>query len=226
MKVSLCSLCEPDTFVMRAVFSMVVFHIFPRCVLVIIPMIGVPIGIVVTRDCSGGWVGPPLCSVVVIALWGAESVPIVGGEAPTSISELQCNAGWTGILLLGEERLSTPSQELSTLRCSLWCHLLPVLWAHKVHCCWHYSLICLNLTVQSVTLDILQGLCSQSHWCVFASAHLLKSSTGTWCIHASGATESAQTQPCLCMCVPVKPAAAHAIPTPVSGASVICLDVP
>lgn len=128
MRVSLCSLYEPVT---RAVFSMVVCHIFPQCVLVIIPLIGIPIGVVVTRDCSGGWVGPPLCSVVVTALWGAESAPVVGGEAPRPISELQCNAGWTGILLLGEERLSTPSQELSTWRCSLWHHLLPVLWAHK-----------------------------------------------------------------------------------------------
>ena len=71
MRVSLCSLCEPDTFVIRAVFSMVVCHIFPQCVLVIIPMMGVPIGVVVTKDCSGGWVGPPLCSVVVTALSGA-----------------------------------------------------------------------------------------------------------------------------------------------------------
>lgn len=44
--------------------------------------------------------GPPLRSVVVIALSGAGSV--VGVGADRSISELQCEVGMTGVLLLRE----------------------------------------------------------------------------------------------------------------------------
>lgn len=65
--------------------------------------------------------GPPLCSVVVIALSGAGSV--VGVEAKRSISELQCKVHMTGALLLGEEPLNIPPQELSPWRHALWCHL-------------------------------------------------------------------------------------------------------
>ena len=50
-------------------------HTFPQVVLVFVPLIGGVFGVVVTRACTGCWVGPPFCSVVVTALLGAGSAP-------------------------------------------------------------------------------------------------------------------------------------------------------
>ena len=72
---SLCSLHESSIFGARAVFGLDACYIFPQGVLAIIPLIGGVIGVVVTRACTGCWVGPPLCSVVVTALSGAGSSP-------------------------------------------------------------------------------------------------------------------------------------------------------
>ena len=60
--------------------------------------------------------------------------PVVGVEAPRSISELRCKGGRTAVLPLGEEPLSVPPQALSIQSCTLWCRLPPVVWAY---CCWH-----------------------------------------------------------------------------------------
>ena len=54
-------------------------------------------------------------------LWGCHipvgirvSSPVVGVEVLRSVSELRCEVGITGALLLGEDTLSIPPQELST----------------------------------------------------------------------------------------------------------------
>lgn len=60
--------------------------------------------------------------------------PVVGVEAPRSVSEPWWELDRTGVLALGEEPLSIP---LSPGKCALWCCLSPVVWAHRVHrfCC-------------------------------------------------------------------------------------------
>ena len=78
-------------------------------------------------------------------LRGRVCSPVVGVEAPRSVSELWYKVGGTGVLLLGEETLSIPLQELSTGKCTLWCRLSPIVYAHKVHCCWHCPWPCLGL---------------------------------------------------------------------------------
>lgn len=57
---------------------------------------------------------------------------VVGVDAPRSISDLWCEVYRIGALLLGEEPLSTPPQEVSNEKCALWYLLSPVMWAHKV----------------------------------------------------------------------------------------------
>ena len=63
--------------------------------------------------------------------------PVVGVEATTSVSELQCGIGRTGALPLGEEPLSIPLQRLSNSKSTVWCCLSPFVWAHSIQCCWH-----------------------------------------------------------------------------------------
>ena len=48
-------------------------HVFPQSVLAVIPLI--VIGVVVTKACTGCWVGLSLCSVAVTALLGAGYAP-------------------------------------------------------------------------------------------------------------------------------------------------------
>ena len=51
----------------------------------------------------------------------------------------------TGARLQGEESWSIPLQELFPgKRIALWCHLSPVVQAHKVHCCFYFPQPCLN----------------------------------------------------------------------------------
>ena len=71
MGVTRYRLCESNIFGVRAVFGTDVCHIFPQGVLAVVPLIGGVFGVVVTRACTGCWVGPPLCSVVVTAMLGA-----------------------------------------------------------------------------------------------------------------------------------------------------------
>lgn len=80
--VALCSLCESSIFSMRVVFSMDASHILPQCVLDVIPLIWGVIVAVVTRACTGCWVGSPFCSVVVTALLGAGLLPSCLGGCP------------------------------------------------------------------------------------------------------------------------------------------------
>ena len=75
VRVSLYRLCEFSIFGVRASFGMDTSHIFPQGMLAIIPLIGDGIGVVLSRACTGFWVGPPLCSVAVRALLGVGSAP-------------------------------------------------------------------------------------------------------------------------------------------------------
>ena len=59
----------------RAGFAIDTSHTFPQGVLAIIPLIGAVIGVVMSRACSGCWVGLPLCSVAIPALSGVGPDP-------------------------------------------------------------------------------------------------------------------------------------------------------
>ena len=61
-------------FGVRAVFSIDACHLFPRCMLIIIPLIGMT-DVVVTRPWPEYLMGPPLCSVIVNAVSGVGSAP-------------------------------------------------------------------------------------------------------------------------------------------------------
>ena len=71
-------------------------------------------------DVSPGFIFAPSCYRPV---QGRVCFPVVGVEAPIFGSKLQYEVGGTGVLLLGEELLSIPLQELSTRKCTLWCCL-------------------------------------------------------------------------------------------------------
>ena len=70
---SVCSLPESNIFGVRAVFSMDSCHVFPWCVLAIVPLMGAVTGVVVTTAYTKCPSGPPLPSVVVTVLLGAGS---------------------------------------------------------------------------------------------------------------------------------------------------------
>lgn len=72
---SLCSLHESDIFGARDVFGMDACHIFPQGVLAVVPLMEGVVAVVMTEARTGFWTGPPLCSVIVTALSGAESAP-------------------------------------------------------------------------------------------------------------------------------------------------------
>ena len=71
-----CVDCASPIFLVQRLFLFVMdaSHNFPQSVLAIIPLIGGVIG-VVTVDCTGCWVGPPLCFMTVTALLGVGAVP-------------------------------------------------------------------------------------------------------------------------------------------------------
>ena len=62
VEVSLCSLCEPSIFGAKSVFTMDAYHIFPQCLLALIPWIWNIIGVVI-QAFPGYWLGPSHCSV-------------------------------------------------------------------------------------------------------------------------------------------------------------------
>ena len=164
-------------------------------------------------------------------VWDRVCSPVVGVEAPRSISELWCEVGGTGTLLLREELLCIPPQELSTERCTLWCHLPPVVWAHKVYCCWHCPQPHHNHgnagnQPRCPSGAVLTKPPAQTHWHRFAEVRhqdCYSHAPGS----AVGAMTLAQTlTPLLHAHVPSKSAAADAGPTPAMGAPVICSDVP
>ena len=55
------------------------------------------------------------------------------------VSDLQCEVCKIVALPLGEEPLNIPLIHLFTCECALLYHISPVVWVHKVYCCWHYS---------------------------------------------------------------------------------------
>ena len=59
----------------RAFYSIDVCHLFPQCMLAIIPLIGGVTDVVVTRTCNVYSREPPLHSVVVTALSNVGSAP-------------------------------------------------------------------------------------------------------------------------------------------------------
>lgn len=96
---SLCSLYEFSSFGVRVAFSMSVPSTSFLDVLDIIPVIGVVIGVVVARACLGCWSAPLLCSVTVSFLGSRVWSPVVAVETPRSSYKLQCEVGWTRLLL-------------------------------------------------------------------------------------------------------------------------------
>lgn len=84
---------------------------------------------------------------------GGGCSPVVGVDTTRSISELQCDVGRAGALPLGNEPLSIPPQELSIGKCALWCHLSPIVWAHKVCCFWHCPRSC-PMGIKAVSLSV------------------------------------------------------------------------
>ena len=89
MEVSLCRLHESNIFDERAVFSRDACHVFPQCVLTVMPLIEDLITVVMTRACTGCCPGPLLCSVLSLSCQGRVCSPIVGAEAPVLF--LNCN---------------------------------------------------------------------------------------------------------------------------------------
>ena len=138
------------------IFSIDVCHLFHHRMLAIIPLIGGVTDVVVTRTCSGYWAGPPLCSVCHCPVRGGVCFLVVGVELFLScVSDLRCEVGGFGALPLGEKSLSIPPLEMFTCECALFCHLSPIVWAHRLHCGWHCSWPHLN-----------HGYASNWPWCL------------------------------------------------------------
>lgn len=119
-------------------------HIFPQCLLAIISLKG---GDWYCGDKTLLWVLRGASSLLCGCYLPVRSrvcYPVVGIEAPISISELCCEVGRTGTLLLEWQPLSILLQELSTGRCTLWCCLSLVFQAHNVHFCSHCPWPCLS----------------------------------------------------------------------------------
>lgn len=164
-----CSLRGFNSFDKREVFSIDVCHLFPQCLLNIIPLLGGVTDVVVIRVIAGWCAVPPLRSGCHCPIWGRVSSLVFGVEAPRSVSELCFWAVvWEvdriGVLPLWEEPLSIPLSELFTNKSALLCHLSSTVWAHEVNCCWYW----LNPLVQSwewqqLALASLQVLFSQDH---------------------------------------------------------------
>ena len=93
--------------------------------------------------------------------------PVVGADAPRSVYELQCGVGVTGALPLGEESLITLLQELSTIKYTLRCQLLPNVHAHKVHCCYiaaGTAFSCENVGTGCPSGAVLTKSSTEIHW--------------------------------------------------------------
>lgn len=78
----MCRLCESSIFGAWAVSGVDAWHTFRQSVLAIIPLLGGVIGMVVTRACTGCWVGFPLCFVATLALSGAGLFPSCWSRSP------------------------------------------------------------------------------------------------------------------------------------------------
>ena len=155
---------------------------------------------------------------------GRACSPVIGVEAPRSISELWCEVGRTRALLLGDKPLSSPHLELSTSEYALWCHLIHVVWAHKVHS------PASTVRMQAVGPGVPPVLYSQSHQHRSIGADPLKSSTRTSVVMHLDLPWELWKQPrhgptSMCACLPAKPTAANAGPAPDTGAPIVHLDI-
>ena len=83
-----CSLRGFNSFDKREVFSIDVCHLFPQCLLNIIPLLGGVTDVVVIRVIAGWCAVPPLRSGCHCPIWGRVSSLVFGVEAPRSVSEL------------------------------------------------------------------------------------------------------------------------------------------
>lgn len=79
-----------------------------------------------------------------ISVGGMVFFPVVGVETPKSFPKLQCEVNGTGVLLLAEETLGIPPQELTSRRYTLWCHLSLIVCDHKLHYFWNFPQPCLS----------------------------------------------------------------------------------
>ena len=87
---------------------------------------------------------------LLFALWsslpcqGQGLLPSWWSVSPWSDSELYCEVARTGVLPLGEGLVSILLPELFAGVVSILSHLSPVVWAHRIYCCWHCLQLCLN----------------------------------------------------------------------------------
>ena len=56
-----------------------------------------------------------------------------------AVSNLQCEVGGIGVLPVRGKPLSISPLEMFNCGCALLCHVSPIVWALKLHCCWHSS---------------------------------------------------------------------------------------
>jgi hypothetical protein len=99
----------------RAIFGMDACHLFPHCMLPIIPLIGGVTGVVVTRA-SG--ISSLLCDCH-CPVKGRVCSLVVGVKAPGLIlSCIVSSQDWIGVLPLGEGLVSIPLPELFTGECT------------------------------------------------------------------------------------------------------------
>ena len=154
---------------------------------------------------------------------------VVGVETLRSVSDVWCEIGGIGALPLREEPLSVPLPELSTVKCAPWCHLKPIVKAHKVYCWWHALGPTSTLGMQAVVPGVPQALCLQSHQRKSTSADPLKSGTTTAVVaHLDPPWELwKQRRPCPSLHVraPTEPTDAKARPIRAAGAPVVHSDV-
>ena len=178
----LCSLWESNIFGVRAIFSTDACHVFPQCVLALIPLTGGVIVIVLTTVWTRHWRGSLLCSVLVNspASNGVCSL-VIGVETPRSVSELWHEKGETDVLTLAEEPLNIPLLGFSTGKHAMCCFLSPSVQVHKAHFCWHCPQPRLNHGNAGSCLVFPSGVVLYSQSCQHRSvvADLLKWSTGT-----------------------------------------------
>ena len=147
------------------------YHLFSLYMLAIIPLTGGMTDVVVPTACTGYWVGPPLCSMVVIGpLQGRVCSLVAGPEGPRYVSALWCEAGGTGSAL-GDEPPGTPPLVLPT-----GVHTV----MSPVTCCAGSPTTALSPTsvmgmIPAISLVVPQARFSQDHQCRSLSVYALKS---------------------------------------------------
>ena len=142
--VSLCSLCESNILGVRAIF---LYGCLPHLSSMCAGYSPLDRGCCCCDDQSLHWLlsgdSSLLCGCH-SPVGSRVSSTVVGIDASRSISELWCEVGGTGVLLLGEEPLSIILQELPSEKCTVWCCLSPIAQIHKAHCFGHHPWLHLN----------------------------------------------------------------------------------